>query len=339
MTLEDKVAARGVRVGSGQRAGAIALVLAHFACASGSTGAASRAPASSAVSGASEPSGPGASRPGASRDDPSPSGAGIAESSTSGASSSAAFEGGAPARPSSAAGASSRRTAPSTIAEASAACERVHENRQVPVSCATDYVDAVPSIIVGFRDADDAQRWMRPFYERVAGPFCDAANRSGREARVYLTIGVGSAQRARRYSCEFGKWGEWFSAAPGAAAATGVEVEAAPPQALADAVQACRAVQANREVPVSCGTRVVNGVPAMIVGFRSPDDVQTYLEPIATRVAGPFCDAANRLGRRAALYVMVAKSRARHFDCEAGEWGEWFELQQQDPTIPTLIPG
>jgi len=218
----------------------------------------------------------------------------------------------------------------------------------VPSSCTTDYVDDVPSIIVGFPNADDAEKWMQPFYEQVGGPFCDAANRHGREARIYLTIGAGEAQRARRYSCEFGKWGDWFETGPANAPASErasasepapASEPAAPVETIAEAVRACNAVQADRSIPVSCSTRYVNGLPSMIVGFGTRADVDTYLQQIAGQIAGPFCDAANRLGRRASLYVTVAESRARHFDCARQEWGEWFELPGQEESAPTLIPG
>lgn len=225
---------------------------------------------------------------------------------------------------------SSREAAPSpaklaTIAEASAACDQVQASVRIPVSCTTDYIDNVPSMIVGFRTAREAAEWLGPFAEHVGNPFCDAANRSGREARVYMTVGTGSAQQARRWSCELGKWGDWFATAPEPPAA---EPRPAPVDTIADAIAACGHVQANREVPVTCHTEYVNGVASMIVGFPTAADAETYLHAVAEQVAAPFCNAANRANRRASLFITLARAKARHYDCEQQRWGEWFELSQ-----------
>lgn len=204
------------------------------------------------------------------------------------------------------------------------------------MSCTTDYVDGVPSMIVGFRNADDAQQWLGPFAEHIGAPFCAAANRNGREARVYMTVGTDSGEQARRWSCELGKWGDWFANAPAESAPTPSAPSPspspdrqAPPQTVADAIRACNDVQSNREVPVTCRTDYVNGVPAMIVGFPNATDAEAYMDQVAERVAGPFCEAANRASRRALLFITLANAQARHFDCEQQTWGEWFELTER----------
>jgi hypothetical protein len=189
------------------------------------------------------------------------------------------------------------------------------------MSCTTDYIDSVPSMIVGFRSAEDAHQWLGPFAEHIGGPFCDAANRNGREARVYMTVGAGPQGQARKWSCELGKWGDWFAMAP-------ENPESAPPQTIADAVAACNDVQANREVPVSCQSEYVDGVPSLIVGFPTAADAETYLAQVANQVAQPFCDAANRAGRRASFFITLASSQARQFDCEQQRWSEWFQLSR-----------
>lgn len=226
-----------------------------------------------------------------------------------------------------------------TLADASAACDRVQANREVPVSCTTDYVDNVPSMIVGFRTGAEAEEWIGAFARHVGEPFCDAANRNGREARVYMTVGTGAEQLARMWSCELGKWSSWFSPTPGSPGQAPEQPAPAPqspteePLTIAEAISACNAVQANRSVPVSCRTEYVNGVPAMIVGFPTSSAAETYMDQVAEKVAGPFCSAANRANRRAALFVTLANAQARHFDCEQQKWGEWFELTEQ-PTAP-----
>lgn len=221
-----------------------------------------------------------------------------------------------------------------TLADASAACERVQANREVPVSCTTEYVDNVPSMIVGFRSGEDAEEWLGAFARHVGEPFCDAANRNGREARVYMTVGTGAAQLARMWSCELGKWSSWFSTSVESPEQQApAEASAQAPLTIAEAISACNAVQANRSMPVSCRTEYVNGMPAMIVGFPTSSTAEAYMDQVAEKVAGPFCSAANRASRRAALFITLANSQARHFDCEQQKWGEWFELTEQ-PTAP-----
>jgi hypothetical protein len=234
-----------------------------------------------------------------------------------------------PAAAPSAAGASSEAPSAqaSTLADASAACDRVQANREVPVSCTTEYVDNVPAMIVGFRTGEEAEEWLGAFARHIGEPFCDAANRNGREARVYMTVGTGPQQLARMWSCELGKWSGWFSTSSDSARQP-APAEAGAPATIAEAIGACDAVQANRSVPVSCRTEYVNGMPAMIVGFPTSSAAEAYMDQVAEKVAGPFCSAANRANRRAALFITLANSQARHFDCEQQKWGEWFELTQ-----------
>lgn len=222
-----------------------------------------------------------------------------------------------------------------TIADASAACDRVQANVEVPVTCATDYIENVPSMIVGFRSIHEAQEWLRPFAEQVGGPFCDAANRASREARVYMSVGEGDRQQVRRYSCELGKWGSWSTtssrnaSAPsrGATPAAPAAPDATRPSAdVAEVVRACEAVQSNPNLPVSCKTDYINGVPSVIVGFPTAADAQTYIDQVAQQVAQPFCDAANRAGHAASFFITLAGEQARHYDCKGQRWSEWFEL-------------
>src|SRR5690606_30641435 len=202
---------------------------------------------------------------------------------------------------------------PSSIAEASAACDRLQANAKVPVTCTTDYVDNVPSMIVGFRHVQAAERWLQPFAEHIGLPFCNAANRNGREAPVYMTVGAGADARARRWRCELRQWRDSLATYP---ARKPPPAAPPPPPTIASAIPTCSSVQANREVPVSCQTEYVNGIPSMIIGFPTPATLETYLDPVADHVAAPFCDAANSANRRASLIAALANSRARHFNCD-----------------------
>jgi hypothetical protein len=197
------------------------------------------------------------------------------------------------------------------------------------VSCTTDYIENVPSMIVGFRTPEEAQQWLGPFAEQVGGPFCDAANRNGREARVYMTVGASERQRARMWSCELGKWSDWFATRSETPAPAPTPAAPTPQETIADAIRACSDVQSNRDLPVTCQTQYVNGVASMIVGFRTTDEAEAYMKQVAEQVAEPFCSAANRANRQASLFITLANSRARHYDCQQQTWSDWFELAQQ----------
>src|SRR5262245_4519740 len=142
-----------------------------------------------------------------------------------------------PPEPRQPASAGASQATPSTIAAASAACDRVQQNSEVPVSCTTQYIDDVPSMIVGFRDDGAAREWMGAFAQYIGNPFCDAANRNGRQARVYMTVGIGAAQKARMWSCELGKWSDWFATAPAPEAPA--TPAAGAPETIADAIRLC----------------------------------------------------------------------------------------------------
>ena len=213
-----------------------------------------------------------------------------------------------------------------TIADAAKACADVQASIKIPVSCGTDYVEGVPSMFVGFRSVAEAGEWFAPFTKSIGEPFCEAANRNGREARVYFVVGVGSERRGRQWSCELSSWGEWFSlarepSAPGEG------------QTVADAIQACNRVQEDRSVPITCTTEYLDGAQTMIVGFRNGAEAESYAQAIAQQVAGPFCRAANSASRRASFVVTLADSVARHFDCEQQRWGEWVRISRE-PQIP-----
>ena len=58
------------------------------------------------------------------------------------------------------------------------------------------------------------------------------------------------------------------------------------------------------------------------MGFPTEADVENYAGLIGEQVTGPFCVAANRASRRAALYVTLNSAFARQYDCELQRWGE-----------------
>jgi hypothetical protein len=213
-----------------------------------------------------------------------------------------------------------------TLAAAAAACQRLQNERSIPVGCSTREVEGVPSMFIAFAEQRAADRHLSRVASEVAGPFCDAANSTNRPASVYVAI----QSWAKRYNCELGHWGEWFSFNGNLAALqqdknaqrSAKSTEAA----VADAVNRCRRVQESTTIPVACKLQYLNKIPSMVIGFRNQQEAAAFLRPMAENVAGPFCDAANDSGQTAAVAVVVGRTTARLFDCENGRWGEWFSL-------------
>lgn len=204
-----------------------------------------------------------------------------------------------------------------TLDEVSARCETMQRSAEIPVTCQTDTIDEVPSMLVGFRSMDEANTWLGPFSEQIGKPFCDAAGHSGRPGRVYMAIGTGEERRGRRFSCELGQWGEWFplSAHTGAMRPT-----------LRDVVATCRRVQESDEIPITCVVDELGGMPTIIVGFGTKEDAEQNLGTMVQQVGDPFCKAANEAGWRAVFIVTIGNAEARPYDCAGEHWGEWFAM-------------
>jgi hypothetical protein len=216
-----------------------------------------------------------------------------------------------------------------TLAEAAAECRRLQDERTIPVHCMTREIGGVPSMFIAFQAQEAADRHLATVADQVAGPFCDAANDSNRPASVYVAIKTW----AKRYNCELGQWGEWF-AFSGDLAALREDGNARPRSrdpkaAIADAATRCRRIQESTTIPVACKLQYLDEVPSMVIGFRNEQEAAEFLRPMAETVAGPFCDAANSSGQHAAVAVVVGRESARLFDCERGQWGDWFTLGEE----------
>jgi hypothetical protein len=116
-----------------------------------------------------------------------------------------------------------------------------------------------------------------------------------------------------------------------------VNAAQAPETHLDQAVEACNSVQSDESLPFGCRTEENGGVQSMFVSFKSDPDAQQYFQGVVNRIAAPFCETANRQHVDAAVFITVAETRARRFDCKSGEWGEWFDLAnaKQRTQLPT----
>jgi hypothetical protein len=103
-----------------------------------------------------------------------------------------------------------------------------------------------------------------------------------------------------------------------------------PPLTIADAISARKEVQRSSSIPVGCETSYIQGVPSMVMLFRDSKDADSLLGPMAKQVAGPFCAAANSANREASVFIVIGNRSARHYSCEMGDWGPWFELKPDD---------
>jgi hypothetical protein len=114
----------------------------------------------------------------------------------------------------------------------------------------------------------------------------------------------------------------------GAACATSASKKPDPKPAptLSAAAAACDRMQRERTIPVGCTTREVEGVPSMFIAFEAQAAADKHLSRVAAEVAAPFCDAANHSNRAASVYVAI-QSWAKRYNCELGQWGEWFAFQ------------
>jgi len=213
-----------------------------------------------------------------------------------------------------------RRPAIRTIADAVDACERVEKTPGTTVSCRVEYIDGVPSMVMGFRTQAEATSYLTPMAEQVAAPFCVAANSANRQAAVFIVVG---GKSARRYSCELSRWDDWFELTP-------PKKSKPRPLTIAEAIAVCKEIQKDSSLPIGCATAYIRGTPSMVISFRNEKEADALLGAMANQVAGPFCEAANSSNRPAAVYMVIGGRHARPYSCEMADWGDWFELAPED---------
>jgi hypothetical protein len=202
---------------------------------------------------------------------------------------------------------------------------------KVPVGCSTDYVDGVLSMMIHFGNEVEVETYLQPMAKHVAEPFCAAANRASRQARVYMTL---ENDRARYWDCELSRWSDWFAvqgdaSSPAAAAASGDD-------AFSEAIATCQRVQRDADLPVSCETQYTGSVPTMVVGFRDDEAAARLMSAVIDQVTAPFCEGAAGGDSSAVVYfVFYSSHRGRGFNCASNQWGEWFALPgSEQPSAP-----
>ena len=96
-----------------------------------------------------------------------------------------------------------------TIADSIQACKRLQAKNDIPITCATRYIDGKPAMIMGFPNKDTSENWLQTITQYVSAPYCEAANSSNRQA--FLAITLKNENVGRIYACEKQEWSGWFS--------------------------------------------------------------------------------------------------------------------------------
>jgi hypothetical protein len=105
---------------------------------------------------------------------------------------------------------------------------------------------------------------------------------------------------------------------------------------LADAIEACKEVEASNDIPVGCAAKYVDGVPSMAVRFRNVEEARILVPAVESAVLAPFCKAAASSNRRAQVAEMIGGEQGRTLDCELGQWSDWQPLTDADPVASGL---
>jgi hypothetical protein len=109
-----------------------------------------------------------------------------------------------------------------------------------------------------------------------------------------------------------------------------VDREPADALSLARALDRCENMHADTWPPVECHTAYSEHGLAMIVQVASEHHVREQRDAMVRDIAEPYCEAADRSGRRAGILMLVQGGRSRRWDCEQARWSEW-----KVPVFPT----
>jgi hypothetical protein len=97
---------------------------------------------------------------------------------------------------------------PKNIAEAIEACRKLQNSREIPFSCGIEYIDNIPTMMVGFSDYPEMENWLTVFDEYISEPFCKSANQSNRQAVILVYLK--SSGMGNLYSCETRSLSGWI---------------------------------------------------------------------------------------------------------------------------------
>ena len=96
-----------------------------------------------------------------------------------------------------------------TISDTIALCQELHNDEEIPIGCKYDYLDGKPALIMTFPDSEIADRTVEALVKSIAKPFCEAANKSNRQA--FLVFLVPKKRTMMLHSCETKETTDWFN--------------------------------------------------------------------------------------------------------------------------------
>jgi hypothetical protein len=190
-----------------------------------------------------------------------------------------------------------------TLTEAVRRCKAIQESNEVPVLCTAEHIEGIPTMAVAFRNEREAKELIPVIESAILTPFCDAASSSNRRAQLVETIGK---ELGRKLDCEMRTWSEWHSLS----------------SPLDKGLKLCGDIQNSRDIPMSCATDVIEGVPVLSFAFVNQRAADEYQEAANHYIAAPFCESANAARLDAAVIQQVG-NKMRGLACSEGKWTPW----------------
>jgi len=95
------------------------------------------------------------------------------------------------------------------------------------------------------------------------------------------------------------------------------------------AIEICRKIQANQDIPISCETTFVEkNKPALAIIFQNSNDVEQYWKRVSDNIGNPFCEATNISSYEGLIILYIAdQEKARIFECVPKTWTDWIDFK------------
>lgn len=96
-----------------------------------------------------------------------------------------------------------------TMYDSIAACEEERYSSENPVNCVVTYVQGHPTLVVEFANEPSMNAYLGEFSERIAEPFCEAANND--EQSAFFVVALKNPRLGSVSSCETDESSGWVS--------------------------------------------------------------------------------------------------------------------------------
>ncbi|UCH49165.1 MAG: hypothetical protein JSU95_05085 [Betaproteobacteria bacterium] len=98
---------------------------------------------------------------------------------------------------------------PMAMYDSIAACEEVRYSGESPVNCVVTNIQGHPTLAVEFANEPSMNAYLGEFSERIATPFCEAANKDNQSA--FFVVALKNPRVGSVSSCETGESSEWVT--------------------------------------------------------------------------------------------------------------------------------